>query len=227
MFVGDSPHTLSELANKISISKPEISRHLSRLTKVGIVTKEHSTRKYKPSALGETYIQLFSPIEFVLKNSSYFKKHTIDLPLNLLRNVDALMNAEFMMEPGRILFKVQEMLDVTVNEVQLMIDQRFPVSLNKKIKFGDYIVPRTMTEQQFESGKAYMNEVYEKVEIRLLNNVTHIIMYTDRKRGFLSFPTLQGKADWASGWIVTDKLGLNYLQDIWDYFKNSAKKIET
>jgi DNA-binding IclR family transcriptional regulator len=69
MWIGDEPQALSDIATHFSISKPEISRHLSRMKNVGLVMQEASTRKYHPSALGITYLQLFSPIEFVLKHS--------------------------------------------------------------------------------------------------------------------------------------------------------------
>jgi predicted transcriptional regulator len=225
--IGENPQTLSEIATHFSISKPEISRHLSRLTNVGIVTKELSTRKYKPSALGETYLQLYSPIEFVLKHSTYFTDHYIDLPLHLSRNIDALINAELVIELGNVLAKIQEMLNETRNEVKLMLDQRLPVvGLKEKVKFGDYIVPTTMSGPQFESGRAYLKKMYDSVEVRQLNSVTHVIMCTDKKRGFISFPTLQRKADWSSIWVVTDKLGLDYLQEIWNHFQSLAMKIE-
>ncbi|MFX0185229.1 MAG: ArsR family transcriptional regulator [Candidatus Hodarchaeota archaeon] len=225
--IGENPQTLSEIATHFSISKPEISRHLSRLTNVGIVTKEVSTRKYMPSALGEIYLQLYSPIEFVLKHSTYFTEHHIDLPLHLSRNIDALMNAELVIELGNVLAKIQEMLDETIDEVKLMLDQRLPVvGLKEKVKFGDYIVPTTMSGPQFESGRAYLKKMYESVEVRQLNFVTHIIMCTDKKRGFISFPTLQRKADWSSIWVVTDKLGLDYLKEIWNHFQGLATKIK-
>ena len=225
--IGENPQTLSEIATHFSISKPEISRHLSRLTNVGIITKDLSTRKFKPSALGKTYLQLYSPIEFVLKHSSYFTDHYIDLPLHLSRNIDALMNAELVTELGNVLAKIQEMLNETKDKVKLMLDQRLPVvGLKEKVKFGDYIVPVTMSGPQFDSGRAYLKKMYDSVEVRTLNSVSHFIMCTDKNKGVISFSTLQRKADWSSIWVVTDKLGLDYLQEIWNHFQNLAIKIE-
>jgi predicted transcriptional regulator len=226
-LIGENPQTLSEIATHFSISKPEISRHLSRLTNVGIITKELSSRKYMSSALGEIYLQLYSPIEFVLKHSTYFTNHYIDLPLHLSRNIDALMNAELVIELGNVLAKIQEILNETIDEVKLMLDQRLPVvGLIEKIKFGNYIVPSTMSGPQFESGRVYLKKMYDSVEVRQLNSVTHFIMCTDKNKGIISFPTLQRKADWSSIWVVTDKLGLDYLQDIWNHFQSLAMKIE-
>ncbi len=224
--IGENPQTLSEIASHFSISKPEISRHLSRLTNVGIIIKEPSTRKYKPSSLGETYLQLYSPIEFVLKHSTYFTDHYIDLPLHLTRNIDALMNAELVSELGNVLAKIQEMLNETIDEVKLMLDQRLPVvSLKEKIKNGHYIVPITMSGSQIESGREYLKKMYDNIEVRQLNSVTHFLMCTDEKQGIISFPTLQRKADWSSIWVVTDKLGLDYLQEIWNHFQSLATEI--
>lgn len=227
IWIGENPQTLSDIANHFSISKPEISRHLSRMKNVGIVTQESSTRKYHPSALGITYLQLFSPIEFILKHSSYFTDHYVDLPMYLLRNIDLLINAELILDLGNVLAKIQEMLDDTTDEVQLMLDQRLPVvGLKNKVRNGSYIFPSTMSESQVESGKQYLKKMYENVEVRQVASVNHIIMITDKKQGFISFPTLQRKADWASIWIVKDKPGLEYLQDIWDYFKSIGKMFE-
>lgn len=227
MWIGEEPQALSDIATHFSISKPEISRHLSRMKNVGLVMQEASTRKYHPSALGITYLQLFSPIEFVLKHSFYFTNHYLDLPPHLLRNIDALINAELIEDLGNVLAKIQELLDETRDEVQLMLDQRLPVvGLKDKVRYGSYIFPSTMSEAQVESGKQYLKSMYEDVEVRQVGSVTHILMITDKKRGFISFPTLENKADWASIWVVTDKQGLEYLQDIWDYFISLGKLYE-
>ena len=223
--LGENPQTLSEIATHFSISKPEISRHLSRLANVGIITKDLSTRKFKPSALGETYLQLYSPIEFVLKHSTYFTDHYIDLPLHLSRNIDALMNAELVSELGNVLAKLQELLNETTDEVKLMLDQRLPVlGLKEKVKFGDYIVPIAMSEHT--EAKAYLKKMYESVEVRTLISVSHFIMFTDQNKGIISFPTLQRKADWSSIWVVTDTQGLDYIHEIWNHFHSLAMKME-
>ena len=72
--VADHPQALAEIAKDLPISKPEVSRHLSRLQDSRFLTKDPSTRKFEPSPLGETYLQLFSPIDFVFRHQDMPKR---------------------------------------------------------------------------------------------------------------------------------------------------------
>ena len=220
--VANHPQALAEIAKDLPISKPEVSRHLSRLQDSGFLTKDPSTSKFEPSALGETYLQLFSPIDFVFRYQDYFQDHRIDLPINLMRNIDALMNAEFITGIGEVLMKADELSRTTKDLLRLMTDQMIPIGPEDfKIRTGNYIVSPSIVTPE---GQEHVMNSFDDFEGRAMK-ISHAIMISEDKRGLLWFPGLNGKPDLNSAFFITDDIGLSYLLEIWEHFWNSADKI--
>ena len=214
-----TPLKLNEIASKFSVSKSEISRHLSRLLEINVVTKDNSTHNYLLTPLGEAYISLSMPVKFVLDKSEFFESHFIDLPHNLSRMIDDLSQAKHINGPGDILTTIQTILENTNEQVQILLDQKYPLSLTKKIKHGKYIIIQDMVEKGIE----YAKKSYDHVEARVYNAINHNMIISDNKIGIINFPALNHKADITSCFLVTDSIGLEYLQTIWDYYWNMAE----
>ena len=72
--------TLTKLTDSIkSYSKSEISRHLNRLMKDEFIQKEIPLGKnYELTTFGKSVISIFKPLEFILQNETFFKKHSLD-----------------------------------------------------------------------------------------------------------------------------------------------------
>ena len=136
----DQPLKLNEIAIKFSVSKSEISRHLSRLLEINVVMKDNTNHSYMLTPLGEAYISLSLPVKFILEQNIFFENHFIDLPDNLYRIIDHLFQAKNIMGSGDVLTTIQNILETTEEEVQILLDQKFPLSLKKRIKKGSYIV---------------------------------------------------------------------------------------
>ena len=81
--LAEAPHTLGEFAQKIELSKPELSRHLTRLVEQGFVQREH--RKYILTPFGEGIVTLLPSLNFVFQHRDFFRTHRLDLPPPLLR----------------------------------------------------------------------------------------------------------------------------------------------
>ena len=217
----ETPMKLNELASKFTVSKSEISRHLSRLLEVNIITKDNSNHNYLLTPLGEAYISLTIPVKFVLENSKFFESHFIDLPYNLYRTIDNLSQAKQIYGPGDILTTIQHTLENTNEQVQILLDQKYPLSLNKKIKSGKYIIIQDMVEKGIE----YVKRVYDHVEARVYNAINHNMIISDNKIGIINFPGLNHKADITTCFLVTDEIGIEYLQNIWNHYWNIANVI--
>lgn len=215
----DSPMKLNEIASKFTVSKSEISRHLSRMLEINIVTKDNTNHTYILTPLGEACISLSFPIKFVLENNSYFESHYIDLPPKIARMIDNLNQANQIQGSGDVLTAIQNILENTEEEVQILLDQKYPLALNKTIKSGKYIV----IEEMVEKGVEYAKKVYDNVEARIYNAINHNMIISDNKVGILNFPGLNHKADITTCFLVSDSVGLDYLQNIWDYYWSNAQ----
>ena len=212
----ETPLKLNDIANKFTVSKSEISRHLSRLTEINIVTKNIKTHEYFLTPLGEAYITLLQPVKFVLDENDFFKGHFIDLPPNLSRMIDNLGQSKHLIGSGEVLNTIQNVLENTEEYVQILLDQKFPLTLKKKINWGKYVI----TPDIAEKGAEYAKKIYEHIEVRTTNLINHNMLISDNSIGILSFPGLNHKADISYGYYLTDETGLSYLQDIWDFYWN-------
>lgn len=210
----NNPLKLNDISQKFTVSKSEISRHLSRLIEINIVTKDSINHSYILTPLGEAYISLSEPVKFILDQNEFFENHFIDLPSNLYRMIDNLYQAELILGSGDVLTSIQTILENTESNVQILLDQKFPLSLKKQIKTGNYIVSKDIIEK----GMDYAKKVYEQVNARIYNAINHNMVISDRKIGMICFPGLNHKADINYCFKVSDKIGLDYLQNIWDYY---------
>lgn len=218
----DNPLKLNDLAVKFDIiSKSEISRHLSRLLEIKIITKDNSSHNYSLTPLGEAYIFLSFPLRFVLNLHSFFEQHFIDLPPFLFKSIDCLSEAKLIVGSGEVLTSTQEILQNTEQKTQILLDQKFPLTLNKQINSGKYIVSPSMREK----GAEYVKKSYKDVEFRGYNQIKHNMLISDDKIGILCFSSLNHIVDISSCFKVIDETGLNFLQSIWDYYWNLGEKL--
>lgn len=213
-YLLESPLKLREIASNFTISKSEISRHLSRLLDVKAIDRDNIEHNYYLTPLGEAYISLSLPVKFILERNAFFESHYIDLPQPLYRSVDNLQRSKFLYTSGDVLTTIQTILDQTKDNLRILLDQKFPLSLKSKINEGKYIISSDILEK----GMDYAKKVYERIEVKIYDSINHNLLISDGKTGLICFPSLNHKADITSCFFVSDTIGLEYLFDIWQYY---------
>ncbi|UCG01972.1 MAG: ArsR family transcriptional regulator [Candidatus Heimdallarchaeota archaeon] len=218
-ILGEGSQALATIARGLDLSKPEISRHLTRMRELNLVEKKDKVHQL--TNLGEVILNLTSPIEFVIHNYDYFMNHKIDLPTSLIRDIDSLMNSELMSGTGYLMSKMDEFRSNITNEVKMMIDQPFP-GTSVYIEKALLIVPSYAKSENL--NLEILQEYCKYFEIRTLPIVNLTLGILDRKYGFLLFPDrIIGKIDYNHAFTVGDEMGLDFLSRIWDYFWEKAK----
>ncbi len=85
----------SDIASKLGLSRSEISRHLARLERAGLIEK--SAKGYRASMMGQLAMQHCRALTFVIGQEDYFVNHMWEaLPRSLLYRISALEDAEFL-----------------------------------------------------------------------------------------------------------------------------------
>lgn len=215
LVIRNSPEKLADISKKFNLSKPEISRHLSKMLELGVITKDVISKTYTVSVLGETLVELLSPVNFVLQNSVFFSKHIIDLPPYLYRTIDFLGEARYIEGLGNILDEARAMIGSAKDEINIMANQSLRIRATDKINQGKYILTSEMI-----SEKDQLKNLYERIDARVLKRISHGLIIVDNKKGILNFPNLEGVIDFNSGFIISDVQGLIYLKNIFDHFWN-------
>jgi predicted transcriptional regulator len=99
----------SEISTKLGLSRPETSRHLSRLEKAGLIEK--SANGYKATMLGELAIQELGSMEFIIKQKDYFRGYMWEiLPKSLLYRISVLQEAQFLTGVTNALRTLEKMI---------------------------------------------------------------------------------------------------------------------
>ncbi|MBN1215429.1 MAG: ArsR family transcriptional regulator [Candidatus Lokiarchaeota archaeon] len=208
---------ISELIN--TISKSEISRHLTKLAEVALIQKDiTSGREYEISSFGKLVITVFEPILFIFKNKNYFQNHSLDyIPPILMKSINALEKAECILGIGKVMYKAKEIFNIPLEEIWMMIDNPYPIDMNvKKINF---IVPPHMLELKGEIDTENI-----QYRVRVLSNIPILILITNLGNGALAFSKVGEKSpDYNEAFYIFDKKGINFLKSLWDYFWNKGK----
>jgi hypothetical protein len=217
--LGEGAHSLSDIAQNLDLSKPEISRHLSRMRELTLVEK--GDKIHQISSLGEVILNLTSPIEFLIDNYDYFMNHMVDLPFSFVRDIDSLRNSELMSGTGYLMSKIDEIRKKTSHEVKMIVDQPFPGS-KVQVESALLIVPSYAKDENLRLE--IMREFCRYFEIRTLPIINLTFGVIDSKYGFLLFPErVTGRIDYNHAFLVDDDMGLDFLSRLWTYYWEKAE----
>ena len=86
----EKPMRLTRISNKLKLNMQETSRHLSRLSEAGLVTK-NTEGLYSIQPFGEEILNLMDGFEFLEKHRDYFNNHDLsELPLSFRYRIGEL-----------------------------------------------------------------------------------------------------------------------------------------
>ena len=106
-ILDESPNTFTDIARKLSISNSEVSRYISRLTEHKFIVKHSRIKKFELTPFERMILLFFSPIMYILDNNEYFKIHDfLDLPFNLISEINSLSRCEFINGTGKVMLKL-------------------------------------------------------------------------------------------------------------------------
>jgi DNA-binding transcriptional ArsR family regulator len=217
----DNNLTVSELKEKIGdISHSEISRHIGRLAEHKLITKESIPgRKYELTHFGAIIVKLLMPIDFILKNSDYFKTHRIDdIPEELLQGLENLGSSEHIIGTGNLMVKGKTFIESAMKDLWIMTNDPFPYEI--KVKHANLIIPPHMLKYGFE-----VDHIRTKYDVKLLPEVHVCIILSDLGQGFIFLPNLTSSApDFSEGFFIKDSKGYEYLKRMFFHFWEISKE---
>ncbi|MHA1994695.1 MAG: helix-turn-helix domain-containing protein [Candidatus Hodarchaeales archaeon] len=214
------PSSLTTITKKLAISKPEVSRHLARMRDAGLVAKED--KDHRISNLGEIIVDNLASLEFIIEKHEFFKDHQIiDLPQIVTRHLDSLTESDLISGAGYILKKMEEINQISAEELKFMVDQPFPKAREKHVKKSSFIIPISAKDENIDLEA--IKDVSSSFEIRTLPVINVCFGLFDDKYGVIFFPDLKGKIDYNSGFFISDPLGMEFLMSLWDYFYKKSQ----
>jgi predicted transcriptional regulator len=221
---------MSSLSKAINASIPECSRHLSRLTSLGLISK-NSEGLYGTTVMGDTILKLLPGMNVVIQHREYFRSHDLsELPEGFTERIGALSHAEYQGHFSEVLNRIKSTISEAKEYSCLMVD--------KPILVGSVNVTELSAPKQlqllparfiFEEGIHHkvltsVKAAYPRSEIALGKNVKIALGVTEKSAGVI-FPTADGKLDFGSGFFGEDRLFREWCQDLFEYKWARSQKV--
>jgi predicted transcriptional regulator len=90
------PCNVTQISKKLGLSLPETSRHVARLSEVGLTWKD-SEGLHRLTLYGRLVLKQLRELEFTTKYREYFTNHTtMELPLELMKRIGDLADSTYM-----------------------------------------------------------------------------------------------------------------------------------
>jgi predicted transcriptional regulator len=211
---------LSHVSQKLDMTVTETSRHLQRLSDISLIEKDVEGT-FGPTSYGKLAIKLLSSLEFISKNSGYFLEHDISgIPDELISRINELGNGDLDDNVVGVLAHVNTMIEDADEYFWVMSYARtLPDTLSileGKIKEGvslQRIHPEDTTPIPNTPVLPDIRRTLPRIDVRIIIN---------EKEAMCSFPTLDGKIDYAS-FISKDQKFHKWCRDVFLYYWEITK----
>ncbi len=216
-LITEGEQRLTKLAKTIDITTSETSRHLSRLLKAGLVTKDDKGA-YGLTYFGKLLVRLTPYLEFLTKWKSYILQHDFTiLPEAFIARLGELGQATIFEGPYQVIDVQSSSVEEATQRIWIMSGEIFwsmvPLLEEKARKGVDVkvIIPRNLR------AEAYRERRTLGYDLRFLEQVDFSVTVLDDRGGF-SLPDKTGKIDLSTMLAGEDKATYKWLEDLFLYY---------
>lgn len=214
-ILSEKSNSLKNIAKNLDISKPEASRHVSKLRDLMLVEKDGSLNRL--THLGKLFITILGPIDFLIQHYKFFIEHPlINFPSNFLYGLKYFQGSELITGTGFIFQKEREYAQIAPKTMKLMINTPIPNFTGIIFEEGQFIVPLNTLDTL--NNPDVLSKDVKKYEFRKYHEINYSIFILGDMFGFINFPTKNGLPDINSCFFITSKEGMTFLLSLWDYY---------
>jgi predicted transcriptional regulator len=228
--------TITRLSEELDMTTQESSRHVARLTKVGLTEKKVDGFQHL-TAYGKLVLTHLPALQFISKHRDYFTSHSLThLPIEFKSRVGELADSTYTDDVLVFFHNVAMTIQRAEEHIWLILDQ-FIMShvayakdaierhVNMKtIEPREWIAPvefyriREKDEEWVAPARQkglLQNKTLEKIEIYL---------FITEKEAAFAFPVLDGSFD-HRGFISKNKQVIKWCRDMFNYYWERAEPL--
>jgi len=228
LLLKEKPMRITDLSRQLHLTTQEISRHVSRLGKVGLTYKDIDGF-YNLSPYGKSILIILEEFLFLSRNSKYFITHSIDhLERDYVKRIGELSSSVYNDNVMNFLHFIENLIDEAEEYVWLQVDQ-FPLtvlrsiveSLKRGVQFkiienkGMVLGPRMNMESIEKIQAVARTRSMPLTEQRMLDE-TDFFMFLSEGGCAIAFPTSEGIFDYR-GFTANDERSLRWCRDIFQF----------
>lgn len=227
------PLNVTQISKKLSLSLPETSRHVSRLSEVGLTLK-NPDGLHRLTHFGELILTHVRELEFMIRHREYFTSHAAtELPPEFVKRIGDLADGTYMPNAINFLHSVENLIRDAEEYVWFLGDEyimgalpHIEEALERDVEF------RIMEPEGYAPNKNLGPMSPEELSIisrppgPSLERRTHesidIFLYMSDKRVAVAFPIGDGRFDY-SGFSATDRRSILWCRDLFLHYWEQAK----
>lgn len=216
---------LTQISQRIALSMPETSRHLSRLAKTKFVRKD-TKGYYHLSQFGYSTLIMIPGFSFITKNKDYILTHSfLTVPPELMCRIGELKYSVRIKKFMSVLELIELCIRKAEKRVFMMSDQIMKHSallIEEKVGFG--LEFESLFPESYNLPIKFVQLPDKNVTIRTCEEITNFILLTERET-ILAFPNKSNTIDYNDVFYAQDESSLNWSKDfIINFFENSKQK---
>jgi len=234
LLKGNKRH--SDLKRELNLPASEISRHLKRLSKKTLVSKDIDNR-YGITNIGTIFFRVFNIFEVSLKHKGFFNSHDIAvIPLHLILQLGELKTLELSdktMENielwADMVKNTDEFIYAVTNQYQSSL---FPIVEEKNVKIKAVIEKKLYKEfiRSYNNPGNWSNKFQDlmsfidRIKIRTLEQIEFSLLVSDK--GAILFLTKDGKIDYSECLIDNHPSFIKWAIELFDCYWQKGRNLK-
>lgn len=218
------PENITGISKQLKITTQETSRHITRLSDVGLVGRQPDGT-YRITSYGKIVFNQIEGIEFLSTHKDYFIDHTMEaLPYEYVSRIGELKNSSYIDNVMTVFQKIQEISDESEEHIWRITDKRLNIIYSNIQKAADRGVEyrRIEPETVNESPLIEIKPPIEPGSVRSLESVPVFMAISEKEVGGLAFPRINGEFDYI-GFNSKDTQVLKWCSDLFKHYWNMGK----
>lgn len=244
-LLSESDSTVTAISKQLDISMTEASRHINRLSQVGLIQKQPEG-DYRITILGKTVLRQLGPLEFITRHSDYFMSHdATGIPTMYLNRIQELTMAKPTYTSRANIMKTVEKLGKSLEEAEEHYESIFDESAMALIIYAEpdpesedrvwsklktglrcrVLLPDTVDFDRIhtDSMKEFMAlHSQGGFEFRLLEDTPVFLQMNEKEVALLAFPDIEGAIDYL-GFEANDQRSLEWCRSLFEYYWGLSK----
>lgn len=240
LFLLEQPSTLTNIRKKFDVSSPEIAPRIREMESANLMYKDPSTKMYTLTTTGKIIAKSFKPfvdmVDLIEKNEDFWNDHDLSgIPDYLLDRLADLKDCVFYVDRLENIYDSHKTFTENIansNVIKGVSPIFFPSYPEFFTQLAEKDVPTTLilTQNIYDKVKnehadrmrAYYDSKY--TELYLLDSAKVAFVVTDV---FFSMSLFfkSGNYDPRTDLICLDKTGIQWGNDLFEYYLSQAKKL--
>lgn len=230
------------LSKKLDLTTQESSRHVSRLSDVGLAQKD-SNGLYHLTLHGRLVLKQLQGLTFTSQHKDYFTSHSLaNLPSEFISRIGDLSGSKYVNDISAAYSKIERLIQ-EADEYLLVITDHYLMSIlpllrdafkrevkTRNIEAKDWVVPFEIKERvrdlpwyQPTVNQARQSELLQE---RLLQRLDVYLYMSEKEVAMISFPLAEGTFDYL-GFTSKDEASHKWCRDLFEHYWERAPSRET